>query len=161
MDHLVRRAATSPSVQRRRHTDKRATPFYCATCPVALAGQVCFVPGMLALGATELDRPKDLELAEQLASTCYRLYSESPTGIGPEIVTFGHDGKYSVNSGKYLLRPGKCVLENGPVHGKASPDVAWAHTARRFPQKRLSRSTCSTVRRATASTKTGAGPSSR
>ena len=75
---------------------------------------MCFVPGMLALGATELNRPQDLEVAAELASTCYRLYAESPTGIGPEIVTFTDNGRYKVSSGKYLLRPGTaCAWANG------------------------------------------------
>ena len=45
---------------------------------------VCFVPGMLALGAQELGRRADshLRLAEQLVQTCYETYRRQATGIG-------------------------------------------------------------------------------
>ncbi|RIA99363.1 Glycoside Hydrolase Family 47 protein [Glomus cerebriforme] len=48
----------------------------------------CFVPGMLAIGAKILDRPKDLEVAIKLGETCYWSYNSTPTGIGPESFTF-------------------------------------------------------------------------
>ena len=56
---------------------------------------VCFVPGMLALGATcpackkqlaaEV-RALHLEVAEELMRTCYAMYEDSPTFLAPEIV---------------------------------------------------------------------------
>jgi len=89
----------------------------------------CFVPGMLAIGAKTLDRPKDLEVAIKLGETCYWAYNSTPTGIGPEDFyflqknatsdeksrwklstqqkkkdTFLPDGIYKMN-GNYLLRP--------------------------------------------------------
>jgi hypothetical protein len=66
---------------------------------------VCFVPGMLALGAT-LGRPverarkaaggktwstrqeDDLHLARELMHTCYQMYAVNPTGLAPEISWF-------------------------------------------------------------------------
>ena len=90
---------------------------------------------MLALGATELDRPEDLELAKELAATCRRLYAESPSGIGPEIVSFGADGTYTVTSGKYLLRPGAACGR----FGRAPRTRALEHalTTARDPEARL------------------------
>eukprot|EP00906_Rhabdomonas_costata_P030244 RCo042731 len=46
----------------------------------------CFVPGMLALGAGT--DGAILATAELLAATCVQMYLQSPTGIGPEGVTF-------------------------------------------------------------------------
>ncbi|KAJ2161783.1 hypothetical protein GGF46_001205 [Coemansia sp. RSA 552] len=48
----------------------------------------CFYPGVLALGSKALGRPQDLELAEELAYTCYQTYATSPTGLGPEVFYF-------------------------------------------------------------------------
>ncbi|KAI9505470.1 glycoside hydrolase, partial [Coemansia spiralis] len=48
----------------------------------------CFVPGMLALGSKVLDRPDDLELAKNLAYTCFQMYNLTATGLGPEYVLF-------------------------------------------------------------------------
>ncbi|KAJ2863312.1 hypothetical protein GGI22_001986 [Coemansia erecta] len=48
----------------------------------------CFYPGLLALGAYVLDRPRDLLVAEELAYTCYISYAMTPTGLGPERFRF-------------------------------------------------------------------------
>ncbi|KAJ2556381.1 hypothetical protein EV175_002047 [Coemansia sp. RSA 1933] len=48
----------------------------------------CFYPGLLALGAHVLDRPRDLIIAEELAYTCYISYAMTPTGLGPEMLRF-------------------------------------------------------------------------
>ncbi|KAJ2466454.1 hypothetical protein GGI02_004367 [Coemansia sp. RSA 2322] len=48
----------------------------------------CFVPGMLALGSKTLDRPDDLELAKKLTYTCFQMYNQTTTGLGPEYVLF-------------------------------------------------------------------------
>ncbi|KAJ1852026.1 hypothetical protein LPJ73_002903 [Coemansia sp. RSA 2703] len=48
----------------------------------------CFVPGMLALGSKVLDRPDDLELAKNLTYTCFQMYNQTATGLGPEYVLF-------------------------------------------------------------------------
>ncbi|KAJ3289693.1 mannosyl-oligosaccharide alpha-1,2-mannosidase [Borealophlyctis nickersoniae] len=60
---------------------------------------VCFLPGTLAVAATggkrvtRADREKmdlrsrmDLELAEELAQSCYEMYRQTPTGLASEIV---------------------------------------------------------------------------
>ncbi|KAI5857878.1 glycoside hydrolase [Tricharina praecox] len=69
---------------------------------------VCFVPGMLALGAT-MGRPverarkasggktwgareeEDLTLARELMHTCYQMYAVTETGLAPEIAWFNAD----------------------------------------------------------------------
>lgn len=69
---------------------------------VFLPFQVCFLPGTLALGATKgLTKKKameknllnfedleNLKLAEDLAKTCYEMYSTTSTGLAPEIAYF-------------------------------------------------------------------------
>ncbi|ONK81090.1 uncharacterized protein A4U43_C01F25170 [Asparagus officinalis] len=67
---------------------------------------VCFLPGTLALGATKgiskrraiesgllSDQDlKNLKLAEDLAKTCYEMYSVTSTGLAPEIAYFHFEG---------------------------------------------------------------------
>ncbi|KAJ2488135.1 Endoplasmic reticulum mannosyl-oligosaccharide 1,2-alpha-mannosidase [Coemansia sp. RSA 2320] len=48
----------------------------------------CFYPGLLALGSRVLDRPQDLEVAKELARTCYHSYTMTPTGLGPDVISF-------------------------------------------------------------------------
>jgi len=65
----------------------------------------CFLPGMLALGA-EASPPgykgkaEDMQLAKELAHTCYQLYARSGSGLAPEIIQFvqGHPD-FKVNGG--------------------------------------------------------------
>lgn len=62
---------------------------------------VCFASGMFALGATEgqtlkdakkqkwtRQQESDMELARELAKTCYETYARTATGLAPEIVFF-------------------------------------------------------------------------
>lgn len=63
---------------------------------------MCFLPGTLALGATKgitkekalrqnlltLEDIENLKLAEELAKTCYEMYSVTATGLAPEIAYF-------------------------------------------------------------------------
>ncbi|CAN1249107.1 Mannosyl-oligosaccharide 1,2-alpha-mannosidase MNS3 [Linum perenne] len=69
---------------------------------------VCFLPGTLALGATKgftkkkatienlmtFEDLENLKLAEDLAKTCFEMYSVTSTGLAPEIVYF-HTEEYS------------------------------------------------------------------
>lgn len=69
---------------------------------------VCFLPGTLALGATKgvtkekamrdnslkFDDLENLKLAEDLAKTCFEMYSVTSTGLAPEIGYF-HTMEYS------------------------------------------------------------------
>lgn len=64
--------------------------------------QVCFLPGTLALGATKgitkekalkdnsltFEDLENLKLAEDLAKTCFEMYSVTATGLAPEIAYF-------------------------------------------------------------------------
>lgn len=47
---------------------------------------VCFVPGLLALGAAHIPevREEHMALATKLMRTCYEMYSRQPTGLAPE-----------------------------------------------------------------------------
>lgn len=51
----------------------------------------CYVPGMLALGAEGPHRQSHLKLATRLVETCYFLYRQQPTGLGPERTEFFTD----------------------------------------------------------------------
>merc|ERR1719201_2884533 len=55
---------------------------------------VCFVPGMLALGAQHIPEVHDehMALAAKLAETCYQMYAQQRTGLSPEFVRF-HPGQ--------------------------------------------------------------------
>jgi len=57
---------------------------------------VCFVPGMLALGANHsvVDEPirsHHMTFARELMRTCYEFYRQTPTGLSPEIIQFTND----------------------------------------------------------------------
>lgn len=75
---------------------------------------VCFVPGMLALGAFtaggtagEANAVRDLTNAKALAYTCWQMYERQATGIAPEFVEFpgGADLVAAGRAPFYLLRP--------------------------------------------------------
>lgn len=69
---------------------------------------VCFVPGMLALGAQHLPEYAEdhMKLAEDLMETCYQMYARQPTGLAPEFVRFNPSGG-GMRAGAFhnLLRP--------------------------------------------------------
>ncbi|KAF9547096.1 hypothetical protein EC957_008945 [Mortierella hygrophila] len=48
----------------------------------------CFAPGLLALGAKVLNRPKDLIAARGLMETCFMSYQNSATGLGADEIAF-------------------------------------------------------------------------
>ncbi|KAF9286448.1 hypothetical protein BGZ88_009087 [Linnemannia elongata] len=48
----------------------------------------CFAPGLLALGAKVLNRPKDLTAARGLIETCFMSYRNSATGLGADEIAF-------------------------------------------------------------------------
>lgn len=50
----------------------------------------CFTPGMLALGAHEENDKETLELAEQMAETCYLMYHKQRLGLSPEAVNINN-----------------------------------------------------------------------
>eukprot|EP01137_Pigoraptor_chileana_P008823 Opistho-2@56188 len=53
---------------------------------------VCFLPGVLALGAWNGLDAAHLDMAKEMAETCYQMYKRMRTGLSPEIVYFnmGH-----------------------------------------------------------------------
>lgn len=85
----------------------------------------CFFPGLLALGAKTLSLPpKTAQLhkwaAEGLATTCYLMYADQPSGLGAEAVSFERWGA-SGPAAVYGTDPpdlGKTVL--APVAGQAN-----------------------------------------
>ena len=71
---------------------------------------VCFVPGMLALGAfLKPDSPnadRDMRIAKAIMYTCWQMYERQPTGIAPEYAKFdNNDFSVPPKAPHYLLRP--------------------------------------------------------
>ena len=75
---------------------------------------VCFMGGLLALGAYTdpqgLDSERaqrDLRTAKALTYTCYQMYARMNTGISPEFIQFSPGNDFQVGRGAphYLLRP--------------------------------------------------------
>lgn len=67
---------------------------------------LCFVPGMLALGAVELGQTNDLDLAEELVEGCHQAYQDSVTGFAPEQARVTAGGRLLPGQhSQYLLRP--------------------------------------------------------
>ncbi len=69
----------------------------------------CFVPGMLALGATtgavdSVAAARHLQIADRLCETCVRMYLQSPCGLAGELYTFNGRGMEH-GQGSYRLRP--------------------------------------------------------
>lgn len=69
----------------------------------------CFVPGMVVLGLSRVRdaaaRKKRLDLADDLARTCFAFYDRQPTKIGPERVKGRSTDLRSTNTREYILRP--------------------------------------------------------
>lgn len=49
---------------------------------------MCFLPGVLALGAHHGLPADHMDLAKELMKTCYQMYVQMETGLSPEIVHF-------------------------------------------------------------------------
>ncbi|CAK7350221.1 unnamed protein product [Dovyalis caffra] len=93
---------------------------------------VCFLPGTLALGSTKgLTKEKamkenllnfedleNLKLAEDLAKTCFEMYSVTSTGLAPEIAYF-HTEEYSEHG-----------LDGGNKNSKFVNDIIIKHADR-------------------------------
>jgi hypothetical protein len=74
---------------------------------------VCFVPGMLALGAQ--GNARHMALARELMHTCYKTYERQPTGLGPEIAHFDSSGDFTNAARFYILRPGEVEVSPDPT----------------------------------------------
>lgn len=85
---------------------------------------VCFMGGLLAMGATEgnpiqearkmtlwdSQREEDWKLAQELTHTCYQMYHQTPSGLAPEIVVFNDgrpipDNAWLSPSGDFYIKP--------------------------------------------------------
>ena len=75
---------------------------------------VCFMPGVLALGAyndplgfSSKRAKRDLAIAKALMYTCYQMYARMASGISAEYVEFrdGLDFRPGSNVAFYILRP--------------------------------------------------------
>eukprot|EP01088_Endostelium_zonatum_P020653 TRINITY_DN7715_c0_g1_i1.p1 TRINITY_DN7715_c0_g1~~TRINITY_DN7715_c0_g1_i1.p1 ORF type:complete len:596 (-),score=92.44 TRINITY_DN7715_c0_g1_i1:84-1871(-) len=77
----------------------------------------CFAGGMLALGGNEKKKgsggagdgggsasKKEINMGEEITSTCHDSYKMTKTGLGPEQMEW-RGGKLSVRVGSYILRP--------------------------------------------------------
>jgi mannosyl-oligosaccharide alpha-1,2-mannosidase len=53
---------------------------------------VCFLPGLLALGAEGGSASSHLDLAARLLETCKRMWTDTPTGLAPEIADLSQLG---------------------------------------------------------------------
>lgn len=58
------------------------------THPLVQDHLVCFLPGVLALGAHNGLPADHMDLAKELMKTCYQMYVQMETGLSPEIVHF-------------------------------------------------------------------------
>jgi len=84
---------------------------------------VCFVPGMLALGAhahavppAEADR--HMKLAAKLMRSCYEMYARTATGLAPEIVQFELDPSVSGRAGGQAFR-----VDENAAHSLIRPET--------------------------------------
>ena len=71
---------------------------------------VCFVPGMLALGAylkpESPNAERDMRIAKAIMYTCWQMYERQATGIAPEYAKFDkNDFSVPPKAPHYLLRP--------------------------------------------------------
>lgn len=88
---------------------------------------MCFLPGVLALGAHNGLPADHMDLAKQLMKTCYQMYVQMETGLSPEIV---HFNMYEGSSKDMDVKVGQswcprecvhlCVLPLDHVHGPRS-----------------------------------------
>ena len=68
---------------------------------------VCFVPGMLALGAQHIPEVAEehMAVAKKLTRTCYEMYARMATGLAPEFVRFPPKQGMVIGAAHNLLRP--------------------------------------------------------
>lgn len=69
----------------------------------------CFVGGMIALGAQEVDTASRkshlMSVAADLTETCVRMYTRQKSGVSPEFVEFPAGNDFINGAGYYILRP--------------------------------------------------------
>lgn len=70
----------------------------------------CFLPGVLALGATHgavrgAKASRYMELARNMTGTCYQMYARQKTGLAPEVTVFGGTEEMTAAPSYNILRP--------------------------------------------------------
>lgn len=65
---------------------------------------VCFLGGLLALGARGKTKDRDMQLAKEITETCYKMYKNTALGLSPETITFNQNG-FNPGVLSYLQRP--------------------------------------------------------
>ncbi|KAK9766542.1 hypothetical protein K7432_004302 [Basidiobolus ranarum] len=76
--------------------------------------EACAVPGMLALGAQTLDRPQDLQLAEELMETCIQMAAATSTGLSPSKIGWTTEREYdtfTLEHKSQMIKHGFYVLD--------------------------------------------------
>lgn len=82
---------------------------------------MCFLPGVLALGAHNGLPADHMDLAKQLMKTCYQMYVQMETGLSPEIVHFNtHEGSSQDMDVKVRKLTGPAVAPLVPCPAPAS-----------------------------------------
>ncbi|QLL32450.1 hypothetical protein HG536_0C06190 [Torulaspora globosa] len=96
---------------------------------------VCFMGGLLAMGATEgqninkarrslswnSQKEEDWRLAQDLTHTCYQMYHQSPSGLAPEIVVF-NDGR-AIPDNAWLSPSGDFYVKPADRHNLQRPET--------------------------------------
>jgi mannosyl-oligosaccharide alpha-1,2-mannosidase len=125
--HALYEQAISRMISTQVHQSPRGSKMrYISDSTNTMEHLMCFVPGMLALGAhwqvqqqqagqsakTKITarEVRDVKLAKELAYTCYQLYAQSATKLSAEAVTFGGAGRAEFQAKKpyqmwNVLRP--------------------------------------------------------
>ncbi len=112
---------------------------------------VCFLSGTLAWGATKghkvdqqgrkklnAEEKRDLELAEELARSCYEMYAQTLAGLAPEIVFWNVDipeGEEALPQDVLDYHSSGVVPPSPPKFKKAVPDNGETDTDTRFGDK--------------------------
>merc|ERR1712228_275829 len=69
---------------------------------------VCFLAGTLALGVSEgAGEDGHMDIAREIMASCHQMYSQTKSGLAPEIIFFEKDGNINIKpqDSHYLLRP--------------------------------------------------------
>lgn len=104
---------------------------------------VCFMGGLMAMGATEglpitdartmswwdKTREEDFMIAQELTYTCYQMYAQTPTGLAPEIVVFNDRGSseytdfHTIGSDWWISPSGDFAIKPLDAHNLQRPET--------------------------------------
>lgn len=96
---------------------------------------VCFMGGLLAMGATEglpiqkarkqlfwdTTRESDWQLAQDFTHTCYQMYAQIPTNLSPEIVVFSEEK--SMDNPNWISQNGDFYVKPADRHNLQRPET--------------------------------------